>query len=124
MAGPGGERRKRGRLSRGGDFERAYREGKSKANRHLVLYAFPRAEADPDEVRLGISAGRKVGGATVRTRVKRVIREAFWELGDQLPAGHDFVVVARSGAAELVEGEGMAGIKGSLASLLREDEGE
>ena len=60
-----GERRKRGRLSRSGDFERVYREGRSHANRFLVLYAFPRRDRDADgvEVRLGVSVSRKVGGA-------------------------------------------------------------
>lgn len=120
MAEPGSEGRKRGRLSRSGDFDRAFRDGRSKANRHLVLYAFPRAESDTGEIRLGISVGRKVGGATVRSRIKRVIREAFWELGDRLPTRHDFVVVARTGAAELVEREGMPGIRDSLSGLLEE----
>ena len=37
-------RRKRGRLSRSGDFDRVYRDGRSHANRYLVLYAFMRLE--------------------------------------------------------------------------------
>lgn len=118
MAGPGRDGRKRGRLSRSGDFDRAYRDGKSNSNRHAVLYAFPRSSDDAGEVRLGISIGKKVGGATDRTRVKRVIREAFWELSDQLPDGHDFVVVGRPGIAELVDRQGMSGVKDSLGSLL------
>ena len=36
---------KRRRLSRSAEFERVYRQGRSKGNRYLVLYAFPR-EAD------------------------------------------------------------------------------
>src|SRR5919198_358485 len=52
-----GKRRRRGRLSRSGDFERVYREGRSHANRFLVLYAFPRGDADASSegIRLGIS---------------------------------------------------------------------
>ena len=73
-----------GRLSRSGDFDRAYRDGRSQANRHLVLYAFPRGEDDDDdEVRLGVSVGRKVGGAVERNKVKRAMREAFWSLSDR-----------------------------------------
>ena len=124
MAGdrePGGEGRKRGRLSRSGDFDRAYRDGRSQANRHLVLYAFPREEdGGDDEVRLGVSVGRKVGGAVERNKVKRAMREAFWGLSDRLPAGYDFVLVGRAGVAELVEREGTAGMQASIAALFDE----
>lgn len=116
----GGEGRKRGRLSRSGDFDRAYREGRSHANRFLVLYAFPRGEDSGSEVRLGISVGRKVGGATERNKVKRAMREAFWGLSDRLPDGYDFVLVGRSGVAGLIEREGTAGLAASLAALLGE----
>lgn len=121
MSDPGREGRKRGRLSRSGDFDRAYRDGRSHANRHLVLYAFPRESDDEDEeVRLGVSVGRKVGGAVERNKVKRAMREAFWGLSDRLPAGHDFVLVGRAGIAELVDREGTPGLKASIATLLDE----
>jgi ribonuclease P protein component len=118
---PGGEGRKRGRLSRSGDFDRAYRDGRSHANRHLVVYAFPRGPGDEgDEVRLGVSVGRKVGGAIERNKVKRAMREAFWSLSDRLPPGHDFVLVGRSGVAEMIDREGTPGLTESLAALLDE----
>src|SRR5687768_17653770 len=97
------DRRKRGRLSRSGDFDRVYREGRSHANRFLVLYAFPRGEAAEEGTRLGVSVSRKVGGAAQRNAVKRALREAFWGLDAELPATHDFVIVARPDAAALVE---------------------
>jgi ribonuclease P protein component len=115
------ERKKRGRLSRSGDFDRVYRDGRSHANRFLVLYAFPRARVDaPDGVRLGISVSRKVGGAAQRNAVKRAIREAFWELDAGLPSDHDFVVVARPDSAGLVEREGTPGIGDALRELFAE----
>jgi ribonuclease P protein component len=114
-----GRRGRRQRLSRSADFDRVYREGRSHANRHLVVYAFPRGDdeagADP---RLGVSVGRKVGGAVERTRVKRLLREAFWAAAGELPEGHDFVVVARPSAAELAEKGGEPAVEESLRELL------
>ncbi len=114
-------RRKRRRLSRIGEFERVYREGRSHASRHLVVYAFPRgAEPDADfEPRLGLSVGRKLGGAVDRNRVKRQLRDAFWKNSDSLKDGHDFVIVARPSAAELAE-SGEGAIEEALQAVLVE----
>ena len=70
-------RRKRRRLSRSGEFERVYREGRSHASRHLVVYAFPRADDADSDPRLGVSVGRKVGGAVERNRMKRLLQRGF-----------------------------------------------
>ena len=118
-AGQGGvgRRGRRGRLSRSADFDRVFREGRSHATRHLVLYSFPRANGAEREPRLGVSVGRKVGGAVERNRVKRVLREAFWALAAELPEGHDFVLVARPDLAGLVERDGPAGVSAALEDL-------
>jgi ribonuclease P protein component len=110
---------KRRRLSRSAEFERVYRQGRSKGNRFLVLYAFPR-EDDDEGPRLGLSVGRRVGGAVERTRVKRVLREAFWEEARRLPTGSDYVVVARPESRGLAEREGMPGVRAALAELVDE----
>jgi ribonuclease P protein component len=115
-----GEGRKRGRLSRSGDFDRVYREGRSHGNRFLVLYAFPRSDENGEEIRLGISVSRKVGGSVDRNAVKRAIKEAFWSIGPALPDGHDFVLVARPDVAALVEREGSPGVAEALRALLKE----
>ena len=112
---------KRRRLSRSAEFERVYRHGRSKSNRFLVLYAFPRADVErgaEDGARLGLSVSRRVGGAVDRTRVKRVLREAFWAEAERLPEGSDYVVVARPDARELAEREGMAGVRTALSELV------
>lgn len=112
-------RRRRRRLSRSGEFERVYREGRSHANRHLVVYAFPRGEGDGPP-RLGVSVGRKLGGAVERNRVKRALREAFWSTAEELEPGHDFVIVARPPAGELTERGGEAAVEETLRSVLVE----
>jgi ribonuclease P protein component len=119
MAASGGSGRRRGRLSRSGDFDRVYKEGRSHANRYLVVYAFPRSnDEDQEDVRLGVSVGRKLGGAVERNAVKRAFREAFWALGPALPERHDFVLVARPDAGELVERDGTDGARRALEELL------
>jgi len=106
----------RGRLSRSAEFERVYRQGRSTANRHLVLYAFPNAASD--RPRLGLSVSRKVGGAVERNKVKRLLRESFARVEPTLRDGQDVVVVARPSAAELADREGLAGIDGALEELI------
>jgi ribonuclease P protein component len=112
-------RRRRRRLSRSGEFERVYREGSSHASRHLVVYAFPRGE-DGESPRLGVSVGRKLGGAVERNRVKRLLRGAFWSAADDLAPGHDFVIVARPAAAELAERGGERAMEEALRQVLAE----
>jgi ribonuclease P protein component len=122
----GARRTRGGRLSRSADFDRVFRRGRSQANRHLVVYAFPRGVADGP--RLGVSVSRKVGGAVHRNRVKRLLREAFAARAAELPGDHDFVVVARPDVRELAEREGLAGVQRELSALLaaatRADVGE
>jgi ribonuclease P protein component len=119
-------------LSRSAEFERVYRHGRAKGNRFFVLYAFPRDEAasagqvdapaepraEGDGPRLGLSVSRRVGGAVERSRVKRVLREAFWAEAERLPEGSDYVVVARPEAGPLAERDGLAGVQAALAELV------
>jgi ribonuclease P protein component len=109
---------RRRRLSRSGEFDRVYRDGSSHATRYLVLYSFPRKPEEADELRLGVSVSRKVGGAVERNKVKRIMRESFWGLSDRLPDAHDFVLVARPEIGELIEREGGAGVQVTLEEAL------
>ncbi len=118
--------RRRRRLSRSGDFDRVYREGSSRGNRFLVLYSFARGDdGEGDRApRLGVSVGKRIGKAVQRNKVKRAVRESFWELADELPGSSDYVIVARPGVEGLVEREGAAGVRESLAELIAPDSGE
>ncbi len=105
-----------GRLSRSAEFERVYRQGRSTANRQLVLYAFPNPAAE--RPRVGLSVSRKVGGAVQRNKVKRLLREAFSRHEAHLAPGHDVVLLARPDALDLAEREGLEGFDAALGELL------
>jgi ribonuclease P protein component len=112
----GAARRRPGRLSRSAEFDRVYRRGRSVANRYLVLYTFPRDGSEP--ARIGLSVGRKVGGAVERNQVKRLLREACAQRADALPRGYDIVLVARGDANALASERGLEGIAAALEELL------
>lgn len=73
-------------------FRRVYREGKSYANRYLVLYLL---ENGSEGNRVGISVSKKVGNSVIRHRVTRLIRESYRLNEDAISKGYDLVVVAR-----------------------------
>lgn len=117
--GVAARRSKRGRLSRSAEFDRVFRQGRSHANRVLVLHAFPRADENPSAPpRLGLSVSRRVGGAVERNRVKRLLREAFERERERLPAAHDVVIVARPEARVVAERDGLDGLRAALGELI------
>lgn len=80
------------RLRRRGEFDRVFREGQVVASRLVVLRLI---RGGPGRTRVGFAAGRQLGGAVVRNRVRRRWREVV-RRGPPLPGGWDLVVVARA----------------------------
>lgn len=76
-------------------YRRVYEEGRSVANRYLVMYYLE----DRLPVRLGVVASKRVGKAVSRNRVKRLIKESFRHHVDGLELTGEFVIVARPRAA-------------------------
>lgn len=107
---------KRTRLTRTSDFQRVYRQGSSTASRFLVLHYFAQPAGGGGEPRLGLAVSKKLGGAVVRNRVKRLLREAFRECAERLPEDYDYVLIARPHLTELLDGPD----KGAVAAAVRD----
>lgn len=81
------------KLKQNWEFHRAYARGISCVASTHVLYA---VKGKKNEIRLGITAGKKLGSAVKRNRAKRVVTAAFDACVQNLPSEYDFVVVART----------------------------
>ncbi|MFR1023747.1 MAG: ribonuclease P protein component [Roseburia intestinalis] len=85
-------------LKKNSDFQKVYRQGKSYANRYLVMYVL---ENHTEGNRLGISVSKKVGNSVIRHHLTRMIRESYRLHEDMFNNGLDIVVIARSTARDI-----------------------
>ena len=76
-------------IKKNSDFQNIYRNGKSYANRLLVMYVMRNGE---ESNQLGISVSKKVGNSVVRHHITRLLREIFRLNGDRLKTGLNSVV--------------------------------
>ena len=113
--------KRRHRLSRSRDFDAVYRHGRSTATRYLVLYSFPREEANGEGPRLGLAVSRQLGGAVERNRLKRRLRAAFDEVAEGLPAENDYVLIARPGLGETAQSRGFPWLVERVDEVFRKE---
>ena len=93
------------KLAKNKNFQAVYKGGKSISNRLLVLYMLPNHSLAR---KIGFAAGKRLGNAVVRNRVKRMMREAFRLNREKLPEGHDFILVGRQPVVGVKSQEVMA----------------
>lgn len=86
------------RLRKNHLFQFVYKNGKSYANKYLVMYV---KENGTSKNRIGISVSKKVGNSVVRHRVTRLVRESYRLQEAMFNSGLDIVIVARKNAASV-----------------------
>ena len=84
-------------IKRRSDFQLVYQRGVSVAGRRMILYVLrdPRVAG-----RVGFAAGKKLGCAAVRSRVKRLLREAYRLMQHELRRDVGILLIGRVGLAE------------------------
>jgi ribonuclease P protein component len=112
MSGEGLPRARR--VRKRADYLAIQGAGRRVSGDHYMLFA-RRAEGEPGPARLGVTVSRKVGGAVLRNKVKRWVRESCRRMQRDLPTGMDLVVVARPSAAR----SGYGPTAAELANLAR-----
>lgn len=84
-------------LKKNWDFQKVYHEGKSYANKYLIMYALQNARTMN---RMGISVSKKVGNSVVRHHLTRLVRESYRLNEASFKSGYDLVVIVRPSAKE------------------------
>jgi ribonuclease P protein component len=83
---------KKSLLRKNKNFQKVYKAGKSYANKELVIYVVPNKN---EERRVGFAAGKRLGNAVKRNRVKRLLRETYRLNQHRLCNGVDLIIVGR-----------------------------
>jgi ribonuclease P protein component len=84
------------RIVRSSDYRAIYQVGKKVYSDRFVIFG---RENNIGHPRLGLTVSRKVGGAVVRNRIKRLFREIFRRSIGEIPNQLDIVINAKSGCA-------------------------
>src|SRR5574344_1171127 len=97
-------------------FSKAYRKGKKAVGKYICVYVMPDYHAarlqreNPLKLRIcrvGFTVGKKLGGAVSRNRVKRIMREAYYQVckSRKIKTGNIIIITGRSAAVDAKTGD-------------------
>jgi ribonuclease P protein component len=101
------------RLHQPDDFARLRAGGRVFWHSALLLSLLPN---DLPHNRYGFITSKQIGGAVLRNRTRRLLREAVRAYHPHLPTGYDVVMIARQGATQFT----LVECKGVVESLFRQ----
>ena len=83
-------------IKRRSDFQHVYQKGTSVAGRRIILYVLRDSRVAG---KVGFAAGKKLGCAAVRSRTKRLLREAYRHMQHELRTDVGILLIGRAGLA-------------------------
>ena len=83
-------------IKRRSDFQHVYQKGTSVAGRRMILYVLRDSRVAG---KVGFAAGKKLGCAAVRSRTKRLLREAYRHMQHELRTDVGILLIGRAGLA-------------------------
>ena len=105
------------RLRPGGEFERVRQTGRSWPHRLLIVIVQPRADEPSARSRVAVTAGKRLGSAVVRNRIKRRLREAVRACQSGFQPRHDYVLIGRREALSLPFGQLVADLNSAVTKI-------
>ena len=88
-----------------GEFEQVHKNGRAWPHRFFVLIVQSRPEAPIQPARVGVAAGKRLGPAVLRNRLKRKIRAALQQVYVNIADNTDVIVIARAPIADATVAE-------------------
>ncbi len=104
------------KITRNGDFQRAYKKGKSTVTPSVVVYV---RRNYTKKTRIGVTTSKKIGNAVKRNRARRVIVAAYEKLAEKMPTGYDIVFVARGKTPYVKSDDVLKAITPALTAIVK-----